>query len=129
MALIFSWAWHTPTHSRGSFRYETNQIASEPPVSALKRVIAQFRSTLVVLLLVATAISVGLWLYERETALPYEAIAIVAVVLLNAVIGFVQEARSKPRSPPFVRCQRLRPPGPRHRGRPTQVVSPSPTSR
>ena len=50
---------------------------------------------LVILLLVATAISAALWLFERDAALPYEAIAIFAVVLLNAIMGFVQEARAE----------------------------------
>ena len=49
---------------------------------------AQFRDVLVVLLLIATAISAGLWLYERDSALPYEAMAIFAVVLLNARDAF-----------------------------------------
>ncbi len=47
------------------------------------------------LLLVATAISAGLWVIERDAALPYEAIAILAVVLLNASMGYVQEARAE----------------------------------
>jgi Ca2+-transporting ATPase len=43
----------------------------------------------------ATAISAGLWWYERESALPYEAIAILSVVVLNAILGFVQESRAE----------------------------------
>jgi Ca2+-transporting ATPase len=50
---------------------------------------------LVILLLITTAISAGLWLYERDSALPYEAIAIFAVVLLNAVMGYIQESRAE----------------------------------
>ena len=50
---------------------------------------------LVVLLLVATAVSVALWFVERDTALPYESIAIFAVVLLNATMGFIQESRAE----------------------------------
>ena len=50
---------------------------------------------LVILLLIATAISAGLWLYERDSVLPYEAIAIFAVVLLNAVMGYIQESRAE----------------------------------
>jgi magnesium-transporting ATPase (P-type) len=34
-------------------------------------------------------------LYERESALPYEAIAIFTVVLLNAILGYIQEARAE----------------------------------
>jgi len=50
---------------------------------------------LVILLLIATAISAVLWLYERDAPLPYEAIAISAVVLLNAVMGYLQEQRAE----------------------------------
>ena len=41
------------------------------------------------------SISAGLWLYERDSALPYEAIAIFAIVLLNALMGYVQQARAE----------------------------------
>jgi Ca2+-transporting ATPase len=71
-----------------------NELAAEKPVSAWRKFLAQFQDALVILLLVATAISAGLWLYERETALPYEAIAIFAVVLLNAAMGYIQESRA-----------------------------------
>ena len=40
-------------------------------------------------------ISAALWIYERESALPYEAIAIFAVVLLNAMMGYIQESRAE----------------------------------
>ncbi len=50
---------------------------------------------LVILLLIATAVSASLWLLERDAALPYEAIAIFAIVLLNAVMGYVQQARAE----------------------------------
>src|ERR1700756_1491882 len=71
-------------------RYGPNQLAAEPRVPAWKKFLEQFRNVLVILLLVATAISFVLWVYERDSALPYEAIAISAVVVLNAVLGFIQ---------------------------------------
>jgi Ca2+-transporting ATPase len=76
-------------------RYGRNELTAEKPVPAWRKFLAQFQDVLVVLLLIATAISVGLWLYEHETALPYEAIVIFAVVLLNAIMGYVQEARAE----------------------------------
>jgi len=72
-----------------------NELDAEKPTPAWKKFLAQFRDMLVVLLLVATAISFALWLRERESTLPYEAIAIFSVVLLNAVMGFLQEARAE----------------------------------
>jgi P-type Ca2+ transporter type 2C len=70
-----------------------NELTAEMPVPAWRRFLAQFRDVLVILLLAATAISVALWTVERDAALPYEAIAIFAVVLLNATMGYIQEAR------------------------------------
>ncbi len=75
-------------------RYGSNQLAAERPVPAWRQFLAQFRDVLVVLLLVATALSAALWWYERDSALPYEAIAISVVVLLNAVLGYVQQERA-----------------------------------
>ena len=71
-----------------------NQLQSERRKPAWQRFLAQFKDVLVLLLLIASLISGGLWFYERDTSLPYEAFAILAVVLLNAVLGFVQEARA-----------------------------------
>jgi Ca2+-transporting ATPase len=76
-------------------RYGRNELAAETPVPAWRRFLAQFTDVLVVLLLIAALISTGLWLYERETALPYEAMAIFAIVLLNAVMGYVQRSRAE----------------------------------
>src|SRR5918998_1927285 len=76
-------------------RYGPNELEAEKPVPAWRRFLAQFRDTLVILLLVATAISVGLWVYERDSALPYEGIAIFAIVLLNGALGYVQESRAE----------------------------------
>jgi len=75
--------------------YGPNELIAEAPVPAWRRFLAQFQDALVVLLLVATAISTALWFIERDTGLPYEAIAIFAVVLLNAAMGFIQEARAE----------------------------------
>ena len=72
-----------------------NELASEAPVPGWRRFLSQFRDVLVILLLVATAVSVALWFVERDTALPYESIAIFAVVLLNATMGFIQESRAE----------------------------------
>src|SRR4051812_16910068 len=72
-----------------------NRLAAQPPVPAWRKFLAQFTALLVILLLIATAISAVLWFYERDASLPYEALAISAVVLLNAVMGYLQEQRAE----------------------------------
>src|ERR671916_1750398 len=76
-------------------RYGPNGLEAERPLPAWRRFLAQFQDTLVILLLIATAISVGLWAYERDSALPYEGLAIFAIVLLNGALGYVQESRAE----------------------------------
>ena len=72
-----------------------NELTAETPTPGWRRFLAQFQDALVILLLIATAISTALWAIEREAPLPYEAIAIFAVVLLNATMGYVQESRAE----------------------------------
>jgi Ca2+-transporting ATPase len=81
---------HTRLAQHGS-----NELAAEKLVPAWRRFLSQFQDVLVILLLVATVISAALWVVERDAALPYEAIAICAVVLLNAAMGYVQESRAE----------------------------------
>src|SRR6185503_9693 len=76
-------------------RHGRNELTAEQPVPAWRKFLGHFRDVLVILLLVATAISTGLWLVERDSAWPYEAMAIFAVVLLNAVMGYVQQSRAE----------------------------------
>src|SRR5688572_6734538 len=76
-------------------QYGSNELAGEKPLPAWRRFLSQFQDVLVILLLAATAISAALWVVERDAALPYEAIAILAVVLLNATMGHVQESRAE----------------------------------
>ena len=76
-------------------RYGKNELATEASVPAWRKFLAQFTDILVVLLIVAALISAGLWLYERDSAVPYEAMAILAIVLLNGLMGYLQQARAE----------------------------------
>jgi P-type Ca2+ transporter type 2C len=78
-------------------QYGPNKLKSAPETPWWKRLIEQFQNFLVIILLVATVISMVEWLLQdpRETALPYEAIVILLIVVLNALLGFFQEARAE----------------------------------
>ena len=77
--------------------YGPNQLKSAPETPWWRRLLEQFENFLVIILLVATVISMVEWLLQdpRETALPYEAIVILAIVVLNALLGFFQESRAE----------------------------------
>jgi Ca2+-transporting ATPase len=72
-----------------------NALPAKPPVPAWRRFLAQFRDVLTLLLLVATAVSFVAWWIERDAPAPYEALTILAIVVLNGVLGFVQERRAE----------------------------------
>ncbi|MHB2205280.1 cation-translocating P-type ATPase [Methylobacterium sp. CM6257] len=75
-------------------RWGRNELRAAEPVPLWRKLLAPFTDVLVLLLLAAALVSLGLWLYERDAALPYDALAIVAIVLLNAAMGYVQQARA-----------------------------------
>jgi Ca2+-transporting ATPase len=75
--------------------YGRNELQGEQPKAAWLKFLDQFANTLVALLIVAAVVSAGLWFHESRSALPYEAIAIFVIVLLNAVLGYVQEYRAQ----------------------------------
>ena len=71
-----------------------NELRAVPPVPVWRKILAQFRDSLIYLLLVAVAVSLGAWIAEGAAGWPIDAIVIGAIVLLNAMLGFVQEARA-----------------------------------
>ena len=76
-------------------RYGRNELTEENPIPRWRKFLAQFTDVLVVLLIIAALVSAGLWLYERNGVLPYEAMTILAIVLLNALMGYFQQSRAE----------------------------------
>lgn len=71
-----------------------NELRGVPGVATWRRVLSQFQDPLVYLLLGAIAISLGAWGVEGFAGWPLDALVIAAIVLLNGVLGFVQQARA-----------------------------------
>jgi len=72
-----------------------NEVEQEPPVPLWRRLLDQMRNPLVYLLLGAVAVSMVAWLLEGAEGWPVDAVVILVIVLLNAVLGYVQEARAE----------------------------------
>ena len=71
-----------------------NELRAAPPVAGWRRVLAHFQDPLVYLLLAAIAIAFGAWIIEGRVGWPVDAMVITVVVLINAVIGYVQENKA-----------------------------------
>ena len=81
-------------------KFGPNQLASAPPIPKWKKFLAQFQDPLVYLLLAATVISLIAWFIERShgtagEVLPFDAIVIILILIVNAVLGYIQEARAE----------------------------------
>ncbi len=72
----------------------SNEIASAPKVAAWRKAISQFNDPLIYLLAVAAGISLAAWVLDGASGVPVDALVITVIVVLNAVIGYVQEAKA-----------------------------------
>lgn len=75
--------------------YGRNELPVEAPVPGWRKFLSQFKDPLTILLLVAIVISFVAWIIEGAESLPYEAGAILAIVLLNALLSYFQENRAE----------------------------------
>jgi Ca2+-transporting ATPase len=76
-------------------RFGPNRIEPKPPVPAWRKLLGQFADPLVYLLLAAVAISVLTWAIEGGHGVPFESIVIAVILVGNALLGYVQEAKAE----------------------------------
>ena len=84
-------------------QFGPNTLAASEKTPAWKRFLEQFKDPLVYLLIAATIISAIAWFVERAQhkgnsggeVLPFDSIVIIIILIANAVLGFIQEARAE----------------------------------
>jgi Ca2+-transporting ATPase len=76
-------------------QYGPNALPEPAPTPIWRRMLQQFASPLIYLLLFALAFDVAVWLHEGLRGWPVEAVAIGSILLLNAALGVYHEARSE----------------------------------
>ena len=81
--------------SRRLAQFGPNELRAAPQVPRWRRFLSQFQHPLIYLLLAAVAIALVAWVIEGRVGWPVDAIVIAAIVLLNGVLGHVQEAKAQ----------------------------------
>jgi P-type Ca2+ transporter type 2C len=76
-------------------RHGANELQSAEAVPAWRRLLAQFNSPLIYLLLAAVLVSLVAWAADGAEGVPFDAVVILVIVVLNGVLGYVQEARAE----------------------------------
>ncbi len=75
--------------------YGENRLAEKKKKSLLRRFFEQFYDVMIIILLVAAAISFGIAVYEKNPGEFFEPALILFIVVLNAVIGVLQENKAE----------------------------------
>jgi len=72
-----------------------NELRAAAPTPAWRRLLAQFRNPLVYLLLAAIVVALVAWIVGGREGWPVDVIVIGLIVVMNGVLGYVQEARAR----------------------------------
>lgn len=76
-------------------RVGQNSLPAKPQRALLARIFAQLKNALIYLLLAALAVDLAAWMLQGAVGVPLEALAILAIIFLNAGLGVLQEYRSE----------------------------------
>ncbi len=75
--------------------YGENALRGEKKKSLLARFLEQFKDVMILILLIAAAVSFAIAIYEKNMAELAEPALILLIVVLNAIIGLIQESRAE----------------------------------
>jgi len=76
-------------------RVGPNELREEPGTPRWRRFAGYLADPLVLLLIAAASISLVVWVIEGTSGWPIETVVILAIVVVNAVLGYLQEARAE----------------------------------
>lgn len=76
-------------------RFGPNELPEKPSISVGRRLLEQFRSPLIYILLFALIVDMAIWIIEGASGWPVESFAIALILLLNAGLGVYQERKAE----------------------------------
>ena len=76
-------------------KYGENKLQEKKKKTNLQRFLAQFKDAMIIILLVAAAISFGIACTTGESSEFFEPVLILLIVVLNAIMGMLQESKAE----------------------------------
>jgi P-type Ca2+ transporter type 2C len=76
-------------------QFGPNRLEEAQRVPAWRKFLGQFADPLIYLLIAAVVVSLVAWALEGGESAPYDAMVITAIIVANAVLGYVQEVRAE----------------------------------
>jgi P-type Ca2+ transporter type 2C len=76
-------------------RFGANELAAAIPVPTWRKLLAQLADPLIYLLLAGVVVSFVAWWVEGREGVPFEVIVILSIIVVNALLGYIQEARAE----------------------------------
>ena len=76
-------------------QYGHNQLREQKKKTNLKRFFDQFKDVMILILIAAAAVSFGVAFHEGDPSEFFEPALILAIVVLNAVLGVIQESKAE----------------------------------
>src|SRR3989449_7641443 len=76
-------------------RFGPNELVQTARASPLRILMSQFVDVLVIVLIIAATISASLGVLQGQNEDLYDAVLIIVIVIMNAILGFVQEYRAE----------------------------------
>ena len=76
-------------------RFGKNRLQEKAPKTALRRFLEQFKDAMILILLAAAAVSFTVALIEGDSGEFFEPVLILLIVVLNAVLGVMQESKAE----------------------------------
>ncbi len=75
--------------------YGKNQIKEKKKKTLLQRFADQFKDVMIIILIIAAAVSFGVVVYEKNWGELFEPLLILLIVILNAIMGVYQEGKAE----------------------------------